>query len=54
MKQENNEWTRHLYAAWIGGALPLFAGIGPLDLRYWLVILPALLLYNLFNPSDRG
>lgn len=52
MNKDNNEWTRHLYALWIGGALPLFAGVGPQDLAFWLVIAPALVLYNLFNQGN--
>ena len=44
-----NNWKRYLYAIWLGGSLGAAYGTSLLDIRYWLIVVPTMLLVAIFN-----
>ena len=46
-------WRRYMYSLWLSGSIPLVLGVGADDIRFWLIVLPTMLLVTIFNgPED--
>lgn len=44
-------WRQYLYGLWLGGAINAAFGAGIFDLRFWVVLLPTVVLVTIFNEN---
>lgn len=54
MKNFLNNWRGYLYCMWLGGAIPACFGVGLLDWRFWVVVLPTVAAVTLINENQSG
>lgn len=51
MKNFLINWKGYLYCMWLGGAIPACFGVGLLDWRFWVVVLPTVAAVTVINEN---
>lgn len=44
-----NNWRRYIWAMWLGGATSILFDTSVFDFRFWLLVVPTMLLVSVFN-----